>query len=251
MEIIGSGFIARHLRPLHGAHPDTVVLAAGVPRQKLPDSEHRREAALVTETIQRCLRERRVLVFFSTASMYGGPGCQGREDDPVVPSTRYGQHKYDLETVIRESGVDHLILRLSYVLGPGGPEFRLIPALVRQIVSGRVRVQPGSRRDMLYVSDFVTIMDRLLDAKVRNQIVNVASGDCVDIVQIIKYIEYRLGVTAERQTVADDSVSHCPSVAKLRELIPEVTEMGFGPGYHRHAIERYLNETGPVKETHP
>ena len=30
MEIVGTGFLARHLQPLSGTRPDVVVLAAGV-----------------------------------------------------------------------------------------------------------------------------------------------------------------------------------------------------------------------------
>ncbi|MGS2642384.1 NAD-dependent epimerase/dehydratase family protein [Streptosporangium sp. LJ11] len=232
--------MARHLGPLRGVHPGVVVLAAGVPRQQLPDSEHEREIALVRETIPRCRRQGRTLVFFSTVSMYGGPGCRGREDDPIVPSTRYGRHKLDLERLIRGSGVDHLILRLGYVLGPGGPGFRLVPALVEQILSGRVQVYEGARRDILYVADFVTVFDRLLETGTTNQVVNVASGDCVEIVRVVEHLERCLNVTAEHDMLGRANVSHCPSVEKIRALVPEAA---FARGYHRYALERYLAET--------
>lgn len=240
MQIIGHGFMARHLGPLRSAHSEVLVLAAGVPRQQLPDSEHDRETALVRETIRRCRQQGQMLVFFSTASMYGGPGCRGREDDPIIPSTRYGRHKLSLETLIRDSEVDHLILRLGYVLGPRGPGFRLVPALVEQVLSGCVRVYRGARRDILYVTDFVSILDRLLSTGISNQTVNVASGDCVDIVRAIEHIEHCLEVTAEHRMLGEASISHCPSVEKLRALVPE---FNFREGYYRHAIERYLEET--------
>ncbi|MGW1055661.1 NAD-dependent epimerase/dehydratase family protein [Streptomyces sp. NPDC001118] len=242
MDIIGNGFIARHLQPLSEAHEGVTVLAAGVPRQLLPESETARERALVAETIRRCRRAGRMLVFFSTVSMYGAPGCRGLEDEPVTPSTLYGEHKLGLEDMIRESGVRHLILRLGYVMGPGGPDFRLVPALVQQILSGSVRVLSGARRDLLYVADFVNILDRLFDAGVENQIVNVASGDCVEVIRIIEHLERRMGVTAER-IGAGRSVSHCPSVVKLRALVPEISGLGIGPGYHRYALDRYLLAT--------
>jgi nucleoside-diphosphate-sugar epimerase len=136
--------------------------------------------------------------------------------------------------------VDHLILRLGYVLGPGGPGFRLVPALIEQILSGRVQVYRGARRDILYVTDFVTIIDRLLRTGIGNQTVNVASGDCVDIIRIIEHIERCLKVTAEHRMLGEASVSHCPSVEKLRALVPE---FDLRRGYYRHAIERYLEET--------
>ncbi|GAA2915007.1 hypothetical protein GCM10010517_81290 [Streptosporangium fragile] len=249
MQIIGNGFLAHHLQPLRDAHPGFIVLAAGVPRQHLPEPDHRREAALVEEMIRRGRRQGRALVFFSTASMYGGPGCRGREDDPIVPSTRYGAHKRDLETRIQESGVDHLILRLGYVLGPHGPDFRLVPALIRQILSGRVQIYRGARRDMLHVSDFVAILDRLLGAGVTNQVLNVASGDCVEILHVVEHIERLLRVTPEHRIIEGTHVSHCPSVGKLRTVLPAVAEMGLGPGYHRRAVERYLTETGHLGRT--
>ncbi|MEE4424139.1 MULTISPECIES: NAD-dependent epimerase/dehydratase family protein [Streptomyces] len=244
MEIIGNGFLARHLAPLRAAYPQVSVVAAGVPRHHLPDSAHEREAALVRDVVRACRSGGRTLVFLSTVSMYGGPGCRGREDDPVVPSTRYGRHKYELEGVVRASGVDHLILRLAYVMGPYGPDFRLLPALIRQIRSGRVDVHRGARRDMLHVADFVILFERLLRAGIRNEVVNVASGDCADIAQVIDYVERCLGVVAEHRIVEAQALSYCASVAKLKRLVPEAWDLRFGPGYHRLAIERYLRETG-------
>ncbi|MFF3303134.1 NAD-dependent epimerase/dehydratase family protein [Streptomyces sp. NPDC002908] len=246
MNIIGKGFIARHLWPLREAHPGVTVLAAGVPRQHLPDSEHEREAELVRETIARCRSRGELLVFFSTASMYGGPRCRGREDDPIVPTTRYGRHKFALESTVRESGVAHLVLRLSYVLGPHGPDFRLVPALVSQVRAGRVRVHPGARRDLLHVADFVGLVDRLLASGVRDETVNVASGDCVDVLDLVAHIKQRLGLDAEEEVMGggESAFSHCPSVARLRALVPEPAGSVFGPGYHRLALDRYLRETG-------
>ncbi|WND35040.1 NAD-dependent epimerase/dehydratase family protein [Streptomyces sp. BB1-1-1] len=239
MEIIGNGFLARHLAPLSTEHSGTTVLAAGVPTHPLPDTEHQRETRLVDDTIQHCLRRDRMLVFFSTVSMYGGPGGPGDESGPPVASTRYGQHKLDLERMIKASGARHLILRLGYVLGPDEPGFRLLAALLTQVLAGRVRVQRGARRDMLHVSDFVTVVDALLRTGVCDETVNVASGDCVEVTTIVRHLEHRLGVSAQWQ-VTDNSIEHCPSVRKLRRLIPEVDRLGFGPGYHRTAIDRYL-----------
>ncbi|MCX5277920.1 NAD-dependent epimerase/dehydratase family protein [Streptomyces virginiae] len=239
MELIGSGFLARHLRPLSGAHPGVTVLAAGVPRHPLPDSAHERERRLVEDTVERCLADGHQLVFFSTVSMYGAPGCRGLEDEPVAPLLPYGQHKLDLETLVRDSGVHHLILRLGYVLGPGEPEYRLLSVLVRRLRAGQVAVQEGARRDLLHVDDFVGLFDQILRTGADNETVNVASGDCAAVTDILDHMELRLGTRAER-LAAGHTVSHCPSVAKLHGLVPEAALRGFGPGYFRSAIDRYL-----------
>lgn len=241
MDVIGNGLIARHLRPLRERHSDVTVLAAGVPRHHLPESENEREAALVRDTIARCRADGHLLVFFSTTSMYGAPGNRGREDEPVVASTAYGRHKLDLEELIRDSGVRHLLLRLTQVVGPAEPEFRLLPALMRQLSTGHVQVHRDARRDLLHVADFVALLDGMLSAGTENEIVNVASGDCVPIGHIIDHLEERLGVTATREFVAA-GVPYCSSVEKLRAAVPGFDRLGFSPGYFRRVIDRYLEE---------
>jgi NDP-hexose 4-ketoreductase len=236
MYVIGNGLIARHLRPLRDRHSGVTVLAAGVPRHGLPESANARETALVRETIGRCRTDDHLLVFFSTTSMYGGPGNRGREDEPVLPSTAYGRHKLDLEALIQDMGVDHLILRLTQVVGPDEPEFRLLPALMKQLSTGHIRVHRDARRDLVHIADFVALLDGLLGARLKNEIVNVASGDCVPIGQIIDHLEERLGVTAERQILAE-GVAYCSSVEKLRAAVPELR---FTAGYYKSVIDRYL-----------
>jgi nucleoside-diphosphate-sugar epimerase len=247
MEIIGTGFIARHLAPLAGAHPEATVLAAGVPLPENPDSEYARETALVDETIARCRAADRLLVFFSTAAvgLYGGRGCQGREDLPIHPPTDYGRHKLALEHRIQASGVRHLTLRLTYVVGPHGRDDRLIPALVQQILSGSVTVYQGARRDLLDVADLIQIIDRLLAAGVSDEVINVASGESVPVSLIIDHIEARLGVFADRRYVQVDA-PHWVSVEKLRRILPSVADLGFGPTYYQEVIDRYFERAGLV-----
>lgn len=241
MYVIGNGLIARNLRPLRDRHSGVTVLAAGVPRHHLPESENAREATLVRDTIARCRADGHLLVFFSTTSMYGAPGNRGREDEPVVASTAYGRHKLGLEELIRDSGVRHLILRLTQVVGPGEPEFRLLPALMRQLSTGHVQVHRDARRDLLHIADFVAVLDELLGAGTEHEVINVASGDCVPIGRIIDHLEKRLGVTAARTVVAA-GVPYCSSVAKLRAAAPGIARLGFSPGYFRRVIDRYLEE---------
>jgi hypothetical protein len=78
---------------------------------------------------------------------------------------------------------------------------------------------------------------------VKNEVVNVASGDCVPITWIVDRLQERLGIAAEKEIVPE-GIAYCSSVEKLHALAPEVTGMGFGPGYFRHAIDRYLADSG-------
>lgn len=237
MEIVGTGFLARHLQPLSDARPDVVVLAAGV-SSAISNSAagFAREQALLGTTAQRCRQSGRQLVFFSTAhaGMYGGGA--GREDDPVVPQNPYCAHKLALEEQLRDSGAGFLVLRLAHVTGPGQPAHQLLPALTRQVRAGRVTIQRGASRDLIGVRDVVTIIDLLLACGVRNQTVNVASGWDVPVGRIVDYLALRHNQNPERAYVPGGR-RNLVSVAKLRALVPGVDALGFGDDYYLGVLD--------------
>jgi nucleoside-diphosphate-sugar epimerase len=234
MEIVGTGFLARHLQPLSATHPDVVVLAAGVSSAiSNSPASFAREQALLRRVARRCRQTGRLLVFFSTAhaGMYGAADGPGREDVPLTPQNPYCAHKLALEEQVRGAGTDFLMLRLAHVTGPGQPAHQLLPSLTRQVQAGRVMIQCGASRDLIGVGDVVTIVGLLLDAGVRNQTVNVASGWDVPVERIVDYLARRHGGDPEREYVPGGR-RNLVSVAKLRALAPGVDELGFGDDYY-------------------
>jgi nucleoside-diphosphate-sugar epimerase len=249
MHIVGNGFLARNLAPLAARHPDTVVLAAGVSwADGTSDADFRRELDLVLTWARRCAADGRRLVFFSTAStgMYGRVAGPGREDVPVEPCTPYGRHKLLLEERLAASGADCLVLRLGHLVGPGQPAHQLLPMLARQVAEGRVRVHRGASRDLIAVADAVTVVDRLLAGGLRGETVNVASGNAVPVERIVDWLERRLGVRAHRE-LHDTGGQHTISTDKLRRLVPEVADLGFGTdGYHLRALGSFPLDVPPA-----
>jgi NDP-hexose 4-ketoreductase len=243
MEIVGRGFLAHHLQPIAEAHDDVVALAAGVSHTIVTDeSAFAREAELVYHHVRRCAADGRRLLFFSTASadLYGRPGTNGHEDGPVYPHTAYGRHKLALEAALQLSSVDHVIVRLSHVIGPLQPPHQLMPSLVRQVRSGAVTIHRGATRDLIHINDAVTIIDRLLGLGLRRDVVNVASGDSAPVEVIVDRIEARLGTRVDRTYVDRTGVTYQVSTDRLRKLVPEVEGMRFEPGYHVRAVDRYM-----------
>ncbi|MEU6606172.1 NAD(P)-dependent oxidoreductase [Streptomyces shenzhenensis] len=242
MEIVGTGFLARSLRPLAGRHPGTVALAAGESRTSgASDADFAREAALLRDVAKQCAATGQRLVFFSTAAtgMYGRAEGPGREDTPVTPYTPYGAHKLALEEQLRDSGVDHLILRLAHLVGPHGRYHQLIPTLFRQVREGAVAMHRGASRDLIRVSDAITIIDLLLAAGLRADTVNVASGFAVPVEDIVDHLAGALGSTPRKEYV-DTGVRYDISTEKLRALVPQVADMGFGPDYYRLVLNDFL-----------
>lgn len=249
MEVVGQGFLGRGLIRLVDSYPEVTVLAAGVSSTRTAaDAEYERDRDMVREVTRRCRRDGRLLVYLSSAAMdvYGAPGCRGREDEPVVPRSAYGRHKLELESLIRDTGVRHLLLRLGYVVGPGQPQHQMLPFLTAAILSGQVNVFRGAYRDLIDLDDVVRALGALLDARVEDQIVNVASGRAVPVEDIVEHLERRLGVVADRRFIEADQ-RYAVSVEKLRRLVPAVAE--FGPHYYLDVIDRHvarIRAAGPV-----
>jgi len=248
MEIVGRGFLARHLQPLAHRHPDAVALAAGVSSTYATSAaEFAREAALVRAAAERCRATGRRLLFFSTASaaLYGPGSGAGREDRPPVPANAYGVHKLALEELVRASGADYLVARLSHLVGPGQPAHHLLPTLMRGIRAGRVRVLKGAERDLIAVADAVRTIDLLLARGTSRETVNVASGTAVPVEAIVGHLESLLGTTAEREYEHGGS-GHRVCIEKLRTLLPETQEFGFGADYYRGVVESFVHSGFPV-----
>nr|AEU17887.1 putative 4-ketoreductase [Streptomyces antibioticus] len=241
MEIIGRGFLAGHLRTLAAEHPDAVALAAGVSwASGTSAADFQREVDLLHRVMDDCRASGRTLIFFSTASagVYG-PDRPGREDEPVEPRSSYGAHKLGMEQAVRESGVDHLVLRLGHLIGPGQPAHQMLPTLLRALRGGQVTVQRAATRDVIDVAHVVDVIDLLLRRGVRGETVNVATGSSVPAERIVDHLELRLAVSATRQ-YQDAGTAHRVSVDKLHRLLPEVREFGFGPDYYRAALDSCL-----------
>ncbi|MFE6049455.1 NAD-dependent epimerase/dehydratase family protein [Kitasatospora sp. NPDC056446] len=241
MEIIGRGFIAQHVAAIADRHPGVRLLAAGVSRTTTAgEADFRRERELLERAIEAGRRDGRQVVFLSTASsgVYAAEGCAGREEE-AVPATRYARHKLSLERLLTGSGVDHLVLRLSHLVGAHQQPWQLVPSLVAQLRTGRVRLWREARRDLLDVRHMVWITDALLTAGVRGEVVNVASGHPVPVEEIVAHLAHRLGLSAEPEWVdrADPGVI---SVAKLHRLAPGVRGLGFGPDYFRGVLDARL-----------
>lgn len=247
MEIVGGGFLAGSLRPIAHRHPDTVVvLAAGVSwASGVSDADFAREADLLESVAQRCAAEGRRLLFFSTAAtgMYGRVQGPAREDAPATPCTPYGKHKFSLEQRLRSSGADHLILRLSHLVGPGQPDHQLVPSLIGQMRRGTVTVQRSATRDLIDVDDVIRVIDRLLAQGISERTVNVASGESVPVDRIVDHLQSRLGLEVRRE-YTEGGAHHTVSIDRLQSLVPEVGAMEFPPDYYRRVLDRFTTGTG-------
>ncbi|GGO97764.1 NAD-dependent epimerase/dehydratase family protein [Wenjunlia tyrosinilytica] len=251
MQIIGNGFLGHNLADAFAERfPEVTAFAAGVSSTAgTASADFDREAHLLYEVLRKCREEHRSLLFFSTASaamygasaaVYGASGTSGIEDGPVQPPSVYGRHKLALESVVRSSGVEHLILRLSHVVGRHQRSHQLLPALVHQVMTGAVTVHQGAHRDLLDVRDLVHAVGRLLDDGVRGRVVNVASGAPQPVEAIVDGIERRLGARAQRVNRPGPTAVTRASTRRLRLLVPDLDTGRTPAEYLDRVLDAYL-----------
>src|SRR5882757_10710207 len=234
MRIIGSGFLAWNLTGQLDRHPGVAIYAAGPSGGASTDTDaFARDADRLYAAVARCRADGSRLVYLSTASvgLYGRPLNGGPlnerpaarlvESGPVFPCSAYGRHKLAMEAVVAASGVDYLILRVAYPVGPHQPPHQFVPALAAQVRTGRVTVWQGARRDLVDVAHVTAIVDALLTAGVAGEVVNVASGTAVPVERIVTHIAERFGVRPVTAIVNAPEEGEI-SVDRLRELVPAV-----------------------------
>jgi nucleoside-diphosphate-sugar epimerase len=253
MDVVGRGFLAHYLvEAFPERYPDVTVIAAGVTKTLAASVvDFDREAELVYEVARRCRWQGRTVVFFSTSSdgMYGALDSPGHEEGPVFPTTPYGRHKLGIEAVLARCGARWLAVRLSHVVGSGQQPHQLVPALASQIRTGVVTVHRNVYRDLIDVRHVITALDRLLVHEMSDQIVNVATGYPERVERIVTEIERRLGITARREIIEKPgAVRTMISTERLRTVMPEWDEYGFGPSYLPALLDRYV---GPVRTCVP
>jgi nucleoside-diphosphate-sugar epimerase len=204
MRIVGRGLIARSLEPYTTAEHATVAFATGVAASTcLDELQYQRELDLLQAVIRDAMRNGERVVYFSGGgAVYGNWSKPAREDDPPRPQTAYGRHQVTCETLLAESGVPYVILRLPNVVGPTANREQLLPSIVGQVLAGRVTVQSAAERDLIAAGDFARVASAVLQRVDSGAIVNVAAGSSVAVDMIVTAVMRELGVSARVTHVA-------------------------------------------------
>lgn len=164
------------------------------------------------------------IVNFQTALCYGRPARVPIPiDAAVAPFTSYGISKTAGESFLRSSSIPWVSLRLANVTGPRlaiGP----IPTFYKKLKSGEPCSVSTTVRDFLDMSDFLSILERVLASEVSG-IFNVSTGEGHTIHEIFSAVASHLGVpNALPQSVNEPGPDDVPEVV----LDPSLTNQVFG-----------------------
>ena len=231
---------------------DTVALVANNAKTN-DDEEALQEIERKYRALLNVLKEgglKRFIYFSSGGTIYGDSEKAIAEDAPINPISLYARSKARVEKVIRESGVDYLILRLSnpfggYQLTNKGQG--VIPILINKALHDEVFemwISGDSVRDYFYIDDLAKVIDGLIEKDISRETINVGSGVGTSLQEVIRGVEEAVGKTIRIERKSSD-VHMVQSIildtGKLFRLIGYVPDTSIEYGI-REEVKRIMEE---------
>lgn len=214
---------------LHAAGPASVAASFATPQEDLRASLS--TWANVLESARRAEAEP-VVVFFSSAAVYGQPTLPAAESGEVAPISPYGFHKAACELLAREYaecfGQRTLVCRLFSVFGPR--QRRLLVWELYERLRGRddtVSLEGTGResRDYLHVDDVATALEGLLvNGAAGYSVVNIGRGEETTVSDLAEQLRALLAPEKAVQWRGNarpgDPARWCADTSHLRALVP-------------------------------
>lgn len=133
------------------------------------------------------------LINFQTALCYGRPSqIPIPIDHPTRPFTSYGISKTAGEAYLMQSGLPVVSLRLSNICGPRlsiGP----IPTFYKRLKAGQSCFCSDTVRDFIDMSDFLSLMDMVIEEGAPTGIFNVSTGKGSSVLDVFNTVAEYLG----------------------------------------------------------
>jgi dTDP-glucose 4,6-dehydratase len=157
------------------------------------------------------------LVHVSTDEVYGDmeAGGSSREGDPLRPSSPYAASKAGGDLLVlahvRTYGVEATITRGSNTYGPNQYPEKMIPLFVTNALDGEALPVYGDgrqRRDWLHVRDHCAAIERVLDEGRAGEVYNVAGGDELENLDVVRRILSLVGAAEELVRHVEDRPGH-------------------------------------------
>lgn len=227
---------------LDNHHIDIIVhlVSTLVPGSSYEDYKREFENVVfpTSRLMELCVSKKIKFVFFSSGGTVYGNSAKGgkfKESDTLSPISYYGLTKQILEANIlfeyRRGKLDYLIIRPSNPFGRGqslyGNQGFIAVAIGKILAREPLEIWgDGSNvRDYIYIDDLADTFYRLIEAEVKNEIVNVGSGFGYSVNDVISRIKSVINVPFEveyKNCRSVDVNSMVLDVSKIRSLLGNI-----------------------------
>ena len=186
-----------------------------------------------------------VVYISSGGAVYGDSrGVPHKETDDVFPISSYGVVKLAIEKYLmqyaRQYGLKPLILRLSNPFGPYHYSMQqgICNVAIDTALAGKPFTVWGNgmtRKDYIYVGDFLKILFQLIQKDVFGEVFNIGSGHLASVNEILHIVKKNV---PDFEWTYSDSMQNDVSqfeldTSKLRQVIGEYEFLGLEEGIRR------------------
>lgn len=180
-----------------GFNPDVIVHCGALTHvdycEQHPEESQRLTIQSTKEVIRLARHSNAKVVFISTDYIFDGEHGPYKEDAEARPLSIYGQHKWEAEQLIAQSGLEHLILRITNVYGDEERGKNFVSRIIDQAKSGQhltLKLPIDQYATPINAADIARAMFLLLrDAKAG--VYNIASTDYLNRVQLaLRILKY-------------------------------------------------------------
>lgn len=186
--------------------------------------------------------EIKLLVFFSTTSVYGRVVYDGVMDEGTqrLDPSVYGETKHVCEQVLREQPFPTVSLRMPQIVGLGAHERNWLPKVARDIVENRTISAFNLDRDfnaVVHVDDVCRLVSRLIDSPPEgHDEVVLGAGGTTTVRDLIARLGNRLGRAPQLLQVSDRE----PAFTIRSDRA--VNKYGYAPTEIGAMVDRYASE---------
>ena len=193
---------------------------------------------------------KRYIMLSSGGTIYGDSYKPISETHKLNPKSVYARSKYILELMIKESGLNYLILRPTNPYGgifePGKTQ-GVISILIRKSLleeTFNLWIEDESVRDYIYITDFVNAIYELIKHDVNNDVFNISSSEGKSLKEVIETVEKN---TYKKINIVSTSIdipkihSIVLSNKKLIEMTDYKPKISFNHGVKKE-VERIRKE---------
>jgi nucleoside-diphosphate-sugar epimerase len=199
--IIGNGLIANSFLDI--SRNDVLIFASGVSDSKENRTpQFNREKNLLLTTISE--NKDKKFIYFSTCDFYDSK-----------KSSKYINHKFESETLIKENCENWIIFRVSQIIGRGNVNNLLFNFFLNIQNEKIINLYSSFERNLIGITDVKFIVMKYIDI-CNNEIVNIANPKNIKVKEIVQIIEKNLNKKSITKEMPDVNFFRIP----LREDYP-------------------------------
>ena len=180
-----------------------------------------------TARLLRVCKEKKIpnFIFISSCAVYGD-SSNSAEDKICQPVSMNGHIKLFNEELVKSfclaNKINYLILRVFNTYG-GADQFSVVQRIIDCAKKNKrfTLVNEGvSERDFIHVEDVANILGKLVKLDLKNEVINVGSGESVRIVDIVKAVEKKFGkIEIDKKANPNEAVFSRANIKKLKSLM--------------------------------